>query len=89
MAEVFRCKEPFSANINGVPRALAAGDLVGGDDPVLKNRLHLFEPVGDFMERREARVEQATAEPGTRRARAKRPAARAKPQDKPSDPAVE
>jgi hypothetical protein len=69
-----RCKEPFAADIKGVPRVVPAGALVDSNDPVVKGREHLFEPVDAFMERRTADVEQATAAPGEKRSIAKKAA---------------
>jgi hypothetical protein len=82
-----RCKAPFSANVDGVPRAVAEGELIQEGDPILKGREHLFEDVQTFMSDRSGRrvedatadpaggVEDASAEPGRRRAtrRAKNP----------------
>ena len=62
-----RCKEPFAADIAGVPRVVAAGQLLDSNDPIIKGRDRFFEPVDVFMERRAPRVEQATAEPGEKR----------------------
>lgn len=66
-----RAKEPFSFNdINGVPRNVSAGDLFDSADRNVKGREHLFEAVEvDVDRRRKATggVEDATAEPGTKR----------------------
>ena len=65
-----RAREPFSFNdINGVPRAVSAGDLFDSADRNVKGREHLFEPVEvDIDRRRKATsVEDATAEPGAKR----------------------
>lgn len=62
-----RCKAAFAANAGGVPRVLRPGTLVPDDDPVIKGREHLFEDVEAYMDRRAPQVEDATAEPGTRR----------------------
>ena len=69
-----RCKEPFSADLNGVPRTIPAGALLDSDDPIVKGRERLFEPVDAYMVRRSqsAQVEQATAEPGERRSVSRR-----------------
>lgn len=72
-----RCKEPFSCDVDGVPRTVPAGTLLDSDDPIVKGREKLFEPVDAFMERRAPRVEQATAEPGEKRSLSRR-----KPADK-------
>ena len=75
-----RCKAPFSANVDGVPRAVAEGELIQEGDPVLKGREHLFEDVDTFMSDRPGRgvedavadplsgIEDASADPGRRRA---------------------
>lgn len=57
---ILRCTESFAGDDN---RVVTAGSLVDADDPVVKGREHLFEPVETFMARR-AGVEQATAAPG-------------------------
>lgn len=42
-------------------RVVREGELVFDDDPVMEGRMHLFQPVDDF-------VEQTTQAPGERRA---------------------
>lgn len=66
-----RCKEPFSCDINGVPRTIAAGALVDSADPIVVGREALFESVDAFVSR-QARVEEATAEPGEKRSLTRR-----------------
>jgi len=63
-----RVKEPFAALVRGAPRSYTTGQLVDGADPVVKGREHLFEDVEVHVEAKAATVEQATAEPGERRA---------------------
>jgi len=71
-----RCKEPFSADIKGVPRVVPAGQLLDSDDPIVKGREHLFEPVESFMASRVVEVsesvETATAAPGEKRSVSRR-----------------
>jgi hypothetical protein len=63
-----RCKEPFSADLGGVPRTIPAGALLDSTDPIVKGREHLFESVDVYMDRRApAAVEAATAAPGEKR----------------------
>jgi hypothetical protein len=63
-----RCTGAFAAVIDGVPRVVAAGELVDAADPVVKGREHHFEDVETFMERRAGQPEATTAEPGEKRA---------------------
>ncbi|HEY9353008.1 MAG TPA: hypothetical protein VIP28_07155 [Nocardioides sp.] len=63
-----RCKAPFSVWTNGVPRVISGGQLVEDSDPVYKGHEHLFEDVETYMSERSSKVEQATAEPGEKRA---------------------
>lgn len=76
---VLRCKSPFSVRIGGVPRVVAAGELIQDTDPAYKGRENLFEAVDTFVDRIAAKrvdrvmpVEAATAEPGEMRALPKR-----------------
>lgn len=75
-----RCKEPFSADIKGVPRVVPAGQLVDSSDPIVKGREHLFESVDAHMASRDtapdtmAAVETATAAPGEKRSAPRRKA---------------
>jgi hypothetical protein len=63
----YRAKEPFAfTDVNGVPRSVVPGDLFDGDDPNLKGKLGLFEPV-ETAAARAAGVEDASAEPGSLR----------------------
>lgn len=66
---LIRCREPFSADVDGVPRTVAAGALVDESDPIVKGREALFETVDDYAARtnRVRPVEAATAEPGEKR----------------------
>jgi hypothetical protein len=67
-----RCKTSFAASVGGgVPRVIKAGALVQDDDPIIKGREHLFEDVDTFVQKRRARVEAATAEPGAQRSLSK------------------
>ncbi|WP_327160550.1 hypothetical protein [Streptomyces zaomyceticus] len=88
-----RCKAAFAANINGSPHMFKVGQLVDGDDPVIKGREALFEDVETYVSDRSAtRVEQATAAPGEKRSvgrsAAKKAAAR-KPDSAPDSSANE
>lgn len=63
-----RCKAAFAASVNGTPHMFKVGQLVDGDDPVIKGREGLFEDVETYVSDRSAsRVEQATADPGEKR----------------------
>ena len=67
MAQIYRCKEPFAfVDKHGVPRSVAVGTLVSGDDPDFKNKLNLFESVETAVARATS-VEDASAEPGSLR----------------------
>lgn len=66
-----RCKEPFAANVAGVPRVVSGGQLVDSADPIVKGREQFFEQVDDFMAKRSTEVEQATAAPGEKRSRSR------------------
>lgn len=61
-----RCKDAFATHVNGIPRVVAAGQLVDSDDPAVKGREQFFEPVDTYMSRRSGvhQVEHATAAPG-------------------------
>jgi hypothetical protein len=68
---VLRCLASFAfTETDGGDRVYAAGDLVDSNDPAVKGREDLFEPVeatiGRYTNRRV--VEQATAAPGEKRA---------------------
>lgn len=71
-----RCREPFAADVNGVPRVITAGQLLDSADPIVRGRSHLFEAIDEFMGRRTAAVEDASAEPGQRRQRTGRTVAK-------------
>lgn len=73
-----RCRESFTAWVNGEPRVVPAGRLVDSKDEVVKGREALFDKADDFVEKwgrsdrvempkPESRVESATAAPGERR----------------------
>jgi hypothetical protein len=65
---VFRAKESFAlTDRNGVRRVVSAGTLMDGRDPALKGREHLFELAADRPGLRRSAVEDATAEPNSRR----------------------
>lgn len=84
MGQVLRCTSAFAVFNGNVPRVLRPGDLVVDDDPAVKGRETYFEPVEASAERHSVRVEQATAEPGERRARGPlKKAAAPKPTPKP------
>ena len=63
MAEVFRCKEPFSYDVKGIPTVVRLGDLVTDDDPRFRGHEQFFERGEDAAASGRA-VERATAEPG-------------------------
>ena len=48
---------------------VTGGQLVDSADPIVKGRERFFEPVDDYMAKRSANVEEATAAPGERRSR--------------------
>lgn len=52
-----RAVQSFTTSIDGRRRAVSRGDLVASNDPVVKGREQMFEPV----------VEDATAAPGAKR----------------------
>lgn len=96
MADVYRAREPFAyTDKKGVPRSVAAGDLMSDDDPNFKGKEKLFEPVGLAAARTAGMVEEATAEPGalrsitTRRSRTGSKAAKPAPEPEPTKPAEE
>lgn len=71
---MFRCKQPFAFDVDGVSRIVRTDDVVSSDEPAFQARpdvlanLDLFEPAEDYLGRRAgAGVEQATAAPGERR----------------------
>jgi hypothetical protein len=51
----------FAVYYDGVPRHIRRGDVVAGDDPILKTHAAQFQPVDSL-------IEKATAWPGERRA---------------------
>lgn len=63
-----RCKSAFAVWIKGVPHVVAGGDLVEDTDPVYKGHELNFEDVETYVNRGTAPVEQATADPGDKRA---------------------
>lgn len=83
----YRAKEPFAfTDVNGVPRSVVPGDLFDGDDPNLKGKLGLFEPV-EAAAKRAAGVEDASAEPGSLRSvSTKRRARKTTPDPEPEAP---
>lgn len=86
MAEILRATQAFSyTDRDGIPQIVRPGDIVSADDPGVKGREHLYEPVEASVSRtRSARsghaTETATAGPGERRTRT-----RAKTDDKKGD----
>jgi hypothetical protein len=66
VSEILRARESFHyTNGAGVPSFVAVDALVTSDDPVVKGRQHLFEPVAVSADRRAAAgVEDMSAEPG-------------------------
>ncbi|WP_435643366.1 hypothetical protein ACR9VJ_18130 [Streptomyces sp. H49] len=74
-----RCKQSLSAYVDGRPRVVRAGALVQDDDPIVKNREHLFEPVDAYLAKQSpVGVEEATAAPGEKRSRSAPPSSSAK-----------
>lgn len=65
MADYYRVKEAFAYGEHAVA---TPGQIWSGDNPNLKGREHLFEPV----EAAAARTETASAAPGETRSRSKR-----------------
>lgn len=74
--KILRVRDSFMYYGPGYQRMFCAGDLVDGDDPAVKGREELFQPVEDFVQQQTDRkqvglrgrmVERATAEPGERR----------------------
>lgn len=59
--EVWRVKEGFALPDEGFLRAYAPGQLLRGDDPVVKSHAQFLEPASNAV------VESMTAEPGERR----------------------
>lgn len=76
---VYRAKAGFCYDDkDGVPRIVAAGDLMSDSDPGFKGREELFDPVeahvvAESARRRGKSVEEATAEPNARRSLPGRP----------------
>lgn len=68
-----RAREPFSFDADGYSHNVAAGALFDSEDPAVKKRPHLFEPVEVAAARRAAAVstETASAAPGERRVRSR------------------
>ena len=75
---VLRCTSPFAVQEGVVPRVLRAGDLVDENDPAVKGREGMFEPV-------ETTVERATSAPGERRMLPKRRPRKDESTDTPAD----
>lgn len=74
--KILRVRDSFMYYGPGYQRMFCAGDLVDSEDPAVKGREQLFQPVEDFVQQRRDRpqiglrgrvVERATAEPGERR----------------------
>jgi hypothetical protein len=70
----FRVRESFAYDADGVNNVLRTGDVVEADHPAMKVAPTHFEPVSDYIERRDANstvsaVETATAAPGEKRTR--------------------
>lgn len=80
MAEFLRAKEPFSftSRATKLPRVIPAGEILSSDDPDVKGKEHLFEPVADAVQRATAMrgkaTETASAAPGERRTTTRPPA---------------
>lgn len=72
---VWRVKEAFSFDHQGVPVTMRVGDLLEDDDPRAAGREQFLEPAQEAAQRAAgttpAAVETATAAPGERRARSK------------------
>lgn len=70
-AKIVEALEPFSADIDGVPVGVCKGDKFYDDDPVVRDRRHLFGEVTVRSTRTRppsmSAVETATAAPGERR----------------------
>lgn len=64
--KLYRAKQGFSTDIDGVPTAIQAGELVREGHPLLLGRSEMFEPIIVQHE-----WEQATAAPGEYRERGK------------------
>lgn len=69
MAEYFRVKEAFAYGEHNVA---TPGQIWSSDNPNLKGREHLFEPVEVAAARAVGATETATAGPGEARSRSKR-----------------
>lgn len=52
-----RATQGFTCKVDGKKRRVSRGDVLASNDPVVKGRKNLFEPI----------VEQATAAPGEQR----------------------
>lgn len=63
MAETaFRARSSFAVpGPDGMPRVIQEGTIVGHDDPALKTRRELFQPMSEY-------IEQTTQAPGEKRA---------------------
>lgn len=64
-----RAKEPFSYDADGYSHNVGAGQLFDSEDPCVKKRAHLFEPVEVAVARAARALETASAAPGERRSR--------------------
>lgn len=64
MTTLYRCKVPFSIDVDGVPTTYRTGTLVYDDDPGFKASPGSFEEAADAVR---PEVEQATAAPGEQR----------------------
>ena len=70
----YRCTGGFAVFVDGQPRVIAGGQLVGDEDPMRLANPGAFERVEEYTARREAApqsaaaVETATAAPGEARA---------------------
>lgn len=87
MGQILRVTKAFSVLSDPNGHVYTPGELVDADHPHVKGRENHFETVEAHVSARSG-VEQATAEPGSKRARsraAKKAEAPAAPADAPSD----
>lgn len=91
-AQVKRCREPFAVTIDGMIRVISAGQVISTDDPAYtKATAQHFEDVDLYVAEQTSRrnqaagIEEATAEPGEKRAVRGRGAKQTEPEPKVTD----
>ena len=71
MAAIYRPKEAFAADVDGVPTSFNRDTLVEAGHPILEAYPHLFEPIEAHykapVKHEKRSVEKATKAPGEKR----------------------